>query len=202
MKKAFSLILAVIMLLSLSVPAYAEAKTATGTGTGIDGPVVVEVTADENTILSVVIKEQNETPGIGSVAVEKLPSAMVDGNLIEIDNITGATVTSTAIKTAVTEALTAMGFDPANYQGAAAGGAASAEKTEETLDCDVVVIGRHRCGRRGYDRRHHRLRRGQERHPAREHRHARRQLRPLHRRHERRPHRVAQPERVQGSRRR
>ena len=141
MKKALSLILAVIMLLSLSVPAYAEAKTATGTGTGIDGPVVVEVTADENTILSVVIKEQNETPGIGSVAVEKLPAAMVDGNLIEIDNITGATVTSTAIKTAVTEALTAMGFDPANYQGAAAGGAASAEKTEETLDCDVVVIG-------------------------------------------------------------
>ena len=37
--------------------------------------------------------------------------------------------------------FSAMGFDPANYQGAAAGGAASAEKTEETLDCDVVVIG-------------------------------------------------------------
>ena len=142
MKKTLALILAVMMLLSLSVPAYAETKTATGTGTGIDGNVVVEVTADENTIISVVIKEQNETPGIGSVAVEKLPAAMVDGNLIEVDNITGATVSSTAIKTAVKEALTAMGFDPAHYTGAAASAeAAPAEKEAATLDCDVVVIG-------------------------------------------------------------
>ena len=87
--------------------------------------------------------QQNETPGIGSVAVEKLPGAMVAANTIEVDGITGATVTTTAIKTAVTEALTAMGFDPASYAGAAAPAeeAAPAEKAEQTLDCDVVVIG-------------------------------------------------------------
>ena len=95
-------------------------QTATGTGTGIDGNVVVEVKADANTIYEVNVLEQNETPGIGSVAVEKLPGAMVEANSIEVDGISGATVTSTAIKTAVAEALSSMGFDPAAYQGAAA----------------------------------------------------------------------------------
>ena len=118
-----------------------EAQTAQGSGNGIDGKIVVEVKADANTIYEVNILEQNETPGIGSVAVEKLPAAIVDGNTVEVDSITGATVSSTAIKAAVTEALTAMGFDPASYQGAAAGGAAPAEKTEVELECDVVVVG-------------------------------------------------------------
>ena len=142
MKKALSLILAVMMLLSLMVPAYADdAQTATGKGTGIDGEVIVEVKADANTIYEVTVLQQNETPGIGSVAVEKLPGAIVEANSIEVDGISGATVTSTAIKTAVTEALTSMGFDPAAYAGTASGEAAPKEKEDVTLDCDVVVVG-------------------------------------------------------------
>ncbi|MBR6353948.1 MAG: FMN-binding protein, partial [Oscillospiraceae bacterium] len=134
MKKALSLILAVMMLLSLMVPAYADdAQTATGKGTGIDGEVIVEVKADANTIYEVTVLQQNETPGIGSVAVEKLPGAIVEANSIEVDGISGATVTSTAIKTAVTEALTSMGFDPAAYAGAASGEAAPKEKEDVTL---------------------------------------------------------------------
>ena len=142
MKKALSLILALMMLLSLVVPAYADdAQTAQGSGNGIDGKIVVEVKADANTIYEVNILEQNETPGIGSVAVEKLPGAIVEANSLEVDGITGATVSSTAIKTAVAEALTAMGFDPAAYASAPAGEAAPKEKEEVTLDCDVVVVG-------------------------------------------------------------
>ena len=118
-----------------------EAQTAQGKGNGIDGEVIVEVKADANTIYEVNVLQQNETPGIGSVAVEKLPGAIVEANSLEVDGITGATVTSTAIKTAVTEALTSMGFDPAGYQGAVAGEAGSAEKTEVELSCDVVVVG-------------------------------------------------------------
>ena len=75
------------------------------------------------------------------MAVEKLPGAIVEANSIEVDGITGATVTSTAIKTAVTEALTSMGFDPASYQGAVASEAAPKEKEAVELDCDVVVVG-------------------------------------------------------------
>ena len=127
----------------VAAPVAAEGGkvTAQGKGSGIDGDVIVEVTADENTIYEVNILQQNETPGIGSVAVEKLPGAIIAANSLAVDGITGATVTSTAIKTAVTEALTSMGFDPANYAGAAAGTAAPAEKTAVELDCDVVVVG-------------------------------------------------------------
>ena len=106
MKKYLSLMLAVLMLLSLAVPAYADdPATAQGEGNGIDGKIVVEVKADAEKIYEVNILEQNETPGIGSVAVEKLPGAIVEANSLEVDGITGATVTSDAIKTAVTEAL-------------------------------------------------------------------------------------------------
>ena len=101
----------------IAAPVAAEdgKVTATGKGTGIDGDVVVEIVADANTIYEVNILQQNETPGIGSVAVEKLPGAIVEANSIAVDGVTGATVTSTAIKTAITEALTSAGFDPANF---------------------------------------------------------------------------------------
>ena len=58
--------------------ASGDAVTETGSYNGIDGPVVVQVTADATTIYDVQILEQNETVGIGSVAVEKLPAAIVE----------------------------------------------------------------------------------------------------------------------------
>ena len=110
----------------IAAPVAAEdgKVTATGKGTGIDGDVVVEVVADADKIYEVNILQQNETPGIGSVAVEKLPAAIVEANSIAVDGISGATVTSTAIKTAITEALTSAGFDPANFGAGAAAPAA------------------------------------------------------------------------------
>ena len=73
MKKYLALILAFVMVFALgavSVSAADGRVTATGVGQGIDGNVVVEIEADANTINSVTVLEQNETPGIGSVAVE------------------------------------------------------------------------------------------------------------------------------------
>ena len=117
-----------------------EKVTATGIGQGIDGGVVVQVEADAETLYSIEVLEQNETPGIGSVAVEELPGAMVEANSIMVDDIAGATVTSTAIKTAVRAALEAAGMDPAVFEVEVAN-EAPAEKTEETLDCDVLIVG-------------------------------------------------------------
>ena len=111
----------------IAAPVAAEdgKVTATGKGTGIDGDVVVEVVADADKIYEVNILQQNETPGIGSVAVEKLPAAIVEANSIAVDSISGATVTSTAIKAAVTEALEAI------RSGAPAEAAPAEEPAEE-----------------------------------------------------------------------
>ena len=117
----------------------ADAVTETGTGKGIDGNVVVQVTADANRIYSIQILEQNETVGIGSVAIEKLPSAIIEANSLLADSISGATVTSTAIKDGIREALTKMGFDPANYENAVE--TVARERTPVTVYTDVVVVG-------------------------------------------------------------
>ena len=95
MKRMLALILTLMLMLAL-IPASAEdgKVTATGVGQGIDGDVVVEVTADAGTIYEVKILEQNETPGIGSVAVEKLPGMIVEANSINVDSIASATVTA------------------------------------------------------------------------------------------------------------
>ena len=102
-------------------PAAAEGEkvTVTGTGTGIGGEVEVQVVADATTIYSVEVLKQNETPGIGSVAVEQLPDAIVAANTYAVDGVSGATMTSTAIRDAVKMALESAGFDPASFEAAA-----------------------------------------------------------------------------------
>jgi len=129
--------------------ALAEEVTATGSAPGIEGePIVVEVTATPDALISVTVTEQNETAGIGSVACETLPGEIVAAQSLEVDDIAGATVSSQAIKTAVAQALEAAGIDPAGF--AAGGEAADAEAVTEAaeepaqdqvIDTDVVVVG-------------------------------------------------------------
>ena len=139
MRKLLAVCLALMLALTMCA-ASAEKVTATGAGQGIDGDVVVQVEADESTIYSVEVTEQNETVGIGSIAVEQLPAAIVEANSIAVDGIAGATVTSNAIKDAVRSALESAGIDPAPFE-TALDEAEAGEKTAETLDCDVVIVG-------------------------------------------------------------
>ena len=143
MKKLMALAIAVAMLAAMCVGAgLAEdgRVVAQGVGQGIDGDVVVQVEADANRIYDVKVLEQNETPGIGTVAVEKLPGAIVEANSIAVDGIAGATVTSAAIFNAIREALSSAGIDPAPFE-VAAEAAEAGEKTAESLACDVLIIG-------------------------------------------------------------
>ncbi|MBO5544984.1 MAG: flavocytochrome c, partial [Oscillospiraceae bacterium] len=114
---------------------------ATGTGMGIDGEVQVQVVADESTIYSVEVVKQNETVGIGSIAVEQLPGAIVAANSYNVDGVSGATVTSTAIRDAVKMALESAGFDPEAYVAAAPAEGSAEEKAPVELNYDVVVVG-------------------------------------------------------------
>ncbi|MBR2528749.1 MAG: flavocytochrome c [Blautia sp.] len=143
MKKQIRLALAMLAGVTMiaSSAMAEEAVTATGVGTGIDGDVVVEVTATQDEILSVTVTEQNETVGIGSVAVETLPEEIVQNQTLDVDDISGATVTSTAIKDAVREALESSGIDPEAFTGAPEGDEEAAPAEDLTLDTDIVVIG-------------------------------------------------------------
>ena len=90
--------------------AEAEEGELVGTGTGIGGEFAVYVTVDESgAIASVEVGENSETEGIGSVAIEELPEQFIGLSTAEeidaVDGVSGATITSNAIKEAIKEAL-------------------------------------------------------------------------------------------------
>lgn len=78
-----------------------------GRGEGKRGPVVVKVTKSGDVIESIEVIEQHETAGIASWALHHLPEAMVEANGIDVDIVTGATFTSAALISAVSQALEA-----------------------------------------------------------------------------------------------
>ena len=80
--------------------------TYTGTGKGIGGTFDVTVTVEGGKITNVEVGENAETAGIGSKAIEQLPAKIVEANGVDgVEAVSGASVTSKAIFTAVTEAL-------------------------------------------------------------------------------------------------
>lgn len=76
-----------------------------GTAFGVGGQMWVKVTCDNGTITAVEVVDNNETPGIGSVAVEKMPQRIVDANSTDVDIVAGASTTSRAIIAAVAGAI-------------------------------------------------------------------------------------------------
>ena len=136
MKKALSLVLCCAMLLSCVAVANAESYTATAKGFGGDVTVTLEITDGKLTAVTAV--GANETSGIGSNAIDKMPDAMVKANSVDVDGVTGATFTSNAILEAAKEALAQSGvtLTAADTEDATAVGV---EVEAETTD--VLVIG-------------------------------------------------------------
>lgn len=80
-----------------------------GKAAGMNGDVVVRVTMDGDTISQVEVLKQAETEGIGSNAIEQLPDQFVGLSTEEaingLDGVSGATITSNALKQAVANAV-------------------------------------------------------------------------------------------------
>ena len=123
--------------------------TYTGTAQGI-GEVKVTMTFTETAITEVVVDTSQETESIGGVAAPTLQEALMAAQSAEIDNISGATVTTNAVKKAAASCIEqAMGISveaPAEDSSADTGDDWLGEEpvidsVSETLDFDVVVVG-------------------------------------------------------------
>lgn len=77
----------------------------TGTGEGKYGPIKVEVSVEKGKIKDVKVLEHSETPGLSDPILQKIPAEIIKKQSTEVAAISGATVTSDAIKQAVTDAL-------------------------------------------------------------------------------------------------
>ena len=126
--------------------------TYTGTATGI-GEVKVTMTFSETAITDVVIDASNETESIGGVAAPTLKDALMVAQSTEIDNISGATITTNAVKKAAASCIEqAMGVHTAGGDTAASSSdedwlgtepEIDESKVAKTVDVDVAVVG---CG--------------------------------------------------------
>lgn len=103
-----SILLALCLVLALALPAMAEPFTATAPGFGGDITVTVEVV--DGAITAVSAEGAAETAGIGTQAIENLPAAILANGTWDVDVVTGATVSSAAVKQAAREALVAAGL--------------------------------------------------------------------------------------------
>ena len=110
----------------------------TATAKGFGGDVSVTLTLTDGAITGCTAEGKDETEGVGSQAIAKMPGEIAESGSIAVDGVSGATITSTAIKEAAAAALTAAGLNPDDYKTAVENDA-SAE--DSTVDADVVVVG-------------------------------------------------------------
>ena len=144
------LCLAVSLMVLLSTVALSEALPAATLFTpgtyeaeaqGFGGPVSVSVTVTQDKITDVAITGEKETPALGGVAVATLGEAIVEAQTPHIDGVSGATVTSTAIVTAATEALTAAGADMGMLDSLRLDKEEETTKEEKAIQTDLVIVG-------------------------------------------------------------
>ena len=110
----------------------------TGTAKGFGGDVSVTLTLTDGAITGCTAEGKDETEGVGSQAIAKMPGEIAESGSIAVDGVSGATITSTAIKEAAAAALTAAGLNPDDYKTAVENNAAA---EDSTVDADVVVVG-------------------------------------------------------------
>jgi len=122
---------------------------------GLESEVTVTMTFDETSITDVVIDVSGETPGIGGAIGETMQDAILTAQSGNVDAVTGASITSNAIRTAANDCIAqAQGAAPATAAESTEAPAAendwlgeapeiSDADVEEEISADILVIG---CG--------------------------------------------------------
>lgn len=152
-KKILSLALCLILVLSIAAcskpvetttaapteAAIYQAGTYTSTVKGHNGDMTVEVEFDNMSILSVTILEHLESAGISDLALERIPQEVVDGQTLSVDAVSGATISSVAVLTAIEDCVVQAGGDvDALKTGSDTGNGDTAATDVYT---DIVVVG-------------------------------------------------------------
>ncbi len=107
-------------------------------GMSMHGLIDVKTIIADGAIAEVKVLNHGESRVIGEYALEAMPARIVESQCVDADVITGATLTSMAIKSAVSEAITNAGGDPRDFSGYVA--PAPAKQTVEK-SADVAIMG-------------------------------------------------------------
>lgn len=153
MKKALALLLCCALAVSITACGNTASSsnvettmsytpgTYTVTVPGMKGDMTVDVTFSETAITEVKVVDQHETYGIGygmeTTPIEVIPAQIVETQSLDVDMVTGATLTSTFLKNAVSQAVEQAGGNVEALKAERA----RPEAKDETYDVDVVVVG-------------------------------------------------------------
>ena len=83
---------------------------------GLIAPFTVNVTIENGKIAKIESPDALESPGVGAVALKKLSKRIIDNQSVEVDGITGASMTSFALRMAVNDALEEAGADKSFFK--------------------------------------------------------------------------------------
>ena len=138
MNRLFKVLLGI--LLSVSLVACSETNSSQKEKVaGFGGEFEVTVSFDDNKITEIVVGEHKETAQIGTTAIDTIPGEIIAKQSLLVDSVAGATTTSTAIKTAVENAIVKQGLNVEDFKKEVEVG--NVEMTDETKTADIVVIG-------------------------------------------------------------
>lgn len=132
--KAISLMAAAVMMTG----SVALADTYTVTGNGYHGEMSMDVTIENGVITDVVLGDNHETNVVIDRAFPVIRDRILAANTADVDNVSAATFSSYAVKTAVADAMKQAGMDAPEVK------RTNAEKpaTERAAEsCDIVIVG-------------------------------------------------------------
>lgn len=138
MKKKLSVLITAAALVT-GFQAYAKDGTYTATTLGRNGDVTVQVKIANNKIADVKVLNWSETHPVADLPKTKVPADIVKNQSTNVNNVSGATLTTFAIKTAVQDCLKQAGLNPKNYAKAVPNPVKVSGNVEEKAD--VVVVG-------------------------------------------------------------
>lgn len=116
----------------------AGSTAAVAQGMGKHGAFNVQVVVTDGKLDRINVLDSRETPGMGDVAMDELTQLIVDNQTLNVDTVSGATLSSMAFIGAVSEALDQAGEKSAEWKKR---DKAVPEQTELPESTDVVVIG-------------------------------------------------------------
>ncbi len=110
--------------------------TYTAEAEGYKDKLVLDVTFSDDSIEDIVV-DSKESPGIGAVAVDYIPEKILDNQSLDIESVSGATVTSKAILLAMKDAVKQADGDVSALE------KAPVKRNTEAIEdeADIVVVG-------------------------------------------------------------
>ncbi|MBU5404766.1 flavocytochrome c [Paraeggerthella hongkongensis] len=118
----------------------ADASIATvGSGMGKHGAIQIEVVSKDGAIERIDVLDSRESAGLGDVCMKKLGKLIVDNQTLNVDVVTGASLSSMAYLTAVAEALDKAGEKSSEWK--KRDRAVQQPESDIPTAFDIVVVG-------------------------------------------------------------